>query len=250
MGITRAIWDREEDLFITFEGPDGSGKTTQIQLLYQYLRERGYPVYLTREPGGTSIGDQIRAVLHDVRNTEMRPEAEILLYSASRAQLVGQVIRPRLAAGEIVLCDRYAESTLAYQGYGRLLDLPTLRYITAFATGGLRPDLIIYLDLPVEEGLRRRLAAYQAGGAEWNRMDQEEVAFHQRVRAGYLQMAAAEPDRWLVLDAAQPVDVIQERIREAVIARLEKVGRVTEGHNRSRTLDGEIIQEGDGEGKR
>lgn len=213
-------------MFITFEGPDGSGKTTQIQLLYQYLHERGYPVYLTREPGGTSIGDQIRAVLHDVRNTEMRPEAEILLYSASRAQLVGQVIRPHLAAGEVVLCDRYAESTLAYQGHGRQLDLPTLRDITAFATGGLRPDLIVYLDLPIEEGLYRRLAAHRVGGEEWNRMDQEEAAFHRRVRAGYLQMATAEPDRWLILDAAQPVDVIQRRIREAVVARLEGTGEI------------------------
>jgi dTMP kinase len=207
-------------LFITFEGPDGSGKTTQIQFLYQCLQERGYPVYLTREPGGTDIGDQIRAVLHDVGNTEMRPEAEILLYSASRAQLVGQVIRPRLAAGEIVLCDRYAESTLAYQGYGRQLDLPMLQSITAFATGCLWPDLIIYLDLPVEEGLRRRLIAHEIDGAEWNRLDQEETAFHRRVRDGYLKMAAAEPDRWLVLDAAQPVDVVQRQIREAALARL------------------------------
>jgi len=232
-------------LFITFEGPDGSGKTTQIRLLYQYLQERGYPVYLTREPGGTSIGDQIRTVLHDVGNTEMRPEAEILLYSASRAQLVGQVIRPRLAAGEIVLCDRYAESTLAYQGYGRQLDLPMLRDITAFATGGLRPDLIIYLDLPVEEGLRRRLAAHQVDGAEWNRLDQEEAAFHRRVRAGYLQMAAAEPDRWLVLDAAQPVDVVQRHIREAVIARLEGTGEVARGCGRSRAPDGGMRERGE-----
>ncbi len=208
-------------MFITFEGPDGSGKTTQVHLLYRYLKEQGYPVYLAREPGGTRIGDQIRAVLHDVRNVEMRPEAEILLYSASRAQLVGQVIRPRLAAGDIVLCDRYAESTLAYQGYGRQLDLATLQIITQFATGGLRPDLIIYLDIPVEEGLRRRLAAHQQDGAEWNRMDQETVDFHRRVRTGYLQMAQAEPERWCVVDASQPVDVIQQRIREEVLARLE-----------------------------
>ncbi|MEO0249573.1 MAG: dTMP kinase [candidate division WOR-3 bacterium] len=206
--------------FITFEGPDGSGKTTQAQLLYQYLRERGYPVFLTREPGGTGIGDQIREVLHSLANTEMLPQTEILLYSASRAQLVGQVIRPHLARGEIVLCDRYADSTLAYQGYGHGLDLQILQIITNFATGGLRPDLTFYLDIDVEEGLRRKLAAHKAGRAEWNRMDQQELAFHRRVREGYLQMAAAEPERWLVIEATQPAEVAQQVIRAEVEARL------------------------------
>ncbi len=207
-------------LFITFEGPDGSGKTTQAQLLYEYLQERGYPVFLTREPGGTGIGDQIREVLHSLENTEMLPQTEILLYSASRAQLVGQIIRPHLARGEIVLCDRYADSTLAYQGYGHGLDLQVLQVITTFATGGLKPDLTIYLDIDVEEGLRRKLAAYQAGEAEWNRMDQQEIAFHRRVREGYLQMAAAEPERWVVIEAAQPEDVAQQAIRAKVEAKL------------------------------
>jgi dTMP kinase len=212
-------------LFITFEGPDGSGKTTQAQLLYEYLQERGYPVFLTREPGGTGIGDQIREVLHSLENTEMLPQTEILLYSASRAQLVGQIIRPHLARGEIVLCDRYADSTLAYQGYGHGLDLQVLQVITAFATGGLKPDLTIYLDIDVEEGLRRKLAAYQAGEAEWNRMDQQELAFHRRVRQGYLQMVAAEPERWVVIEAAQPADAAQRAIRAEVEAKLKAVGQ-------------------------
>jgi dTMP kinase len=207
-------------LFITFEGPDGSGKTTQAQFLYEYLQERGYPVFLTREPGGTGIGDQIREVLHSLENTEMFPQTEILLYSASRAQLVGQIIRQHLARGEIVLCDRYADSTLAYQGYGHGLDLQVLQVITAFATGGLKPDLTIYLDIDVEEGLRRKLAAYQTGEAEWNRMDQQEIAFHRRVREGYLQMVAAEPERWVVIEAAQPANVAQRAIRAEVEARL------------------------------
>ena len=207
-------------LFITFEGPDGSGKTTQAQLLYEYLQERGYPVFLTREPGGTGIGDQIREVLHSLENTEMLPQTEILLYSASRAQLVGQIIRPHLARSEIVLCDRYADSTLAYQGYGHGLDLQVLQVITTFATGGLKPDLTIYLDIDVEEGLRRKLAAYEAGEAEWNRMDQQEIAFHRRVREGYLQMVAAEPERWVIIEAAQLEDVAQQAIRAKVEAKL------------------------------
>lgn len=207
-------------MFITFEGPDGSGKTTQIALLVNYLHAAGYPVFATREPGGTPIGDQIRAVLHDLRNVQMHPRTEILLYAASRAQLVEQEIRPRLAAGEIVLCDRYADSTLAYQGYGRGLDLPTLRTILDFATGGLRPDLTFYLDISVEEGLRRRQQAAQ-GGAEWNRMDAQSLAFHQRVRQGYLALIAAEPSRWVHLDGEGDRDAIQAQIRAIVLARLE-----------------------------
>jgi dTMP kinase len=199
-------------LFITFEGPDGSGKSTQINLIANQLSRQGYKVLCTREPGGTAIGDQIRQVLHDIKNTEMSARAEILLYSASRAQLVEQVILPHLAEGGVVLCDRYADSTYAYQGYGRQLDFETLRLITGFATQGLKPDLTIYLDVLVEEGLRRKSAANVTGGGEWNRMDQLELAFHQRVRTGYLEMARQEPERWLIVDASAPVDQINQLI--------------------------------------
>lgn len=211
-------------MFITFEGPEGSGKTTQIKTLHDYLVGLGYDVLLTREPGGTGIGDQIRAVLHDVRNIAMLPNTEILLYSASRAQIVGEVIRPALQRGQIVLCDRYADSTLAYQGYGHGLDLEILETITRFATGGLKPDLTIYLDIPIEEGLRRKRKAFEAGESEWNRMDCKEIPFHQRVRAGYLQMAAAEPTRWLVLDASRSPQEIQADIRKQVETLLREKG--------------------------
>lgn len=203
--------------FITFEGPEGSGKTTQMRLLAAWLEAQGRRVVMTREPGGTRIGDSIRALLLDPMHTEMRPETEILLFSAARAQIVGQVIRPHLAQGGIVLCDRFADSTLAYQGYGRQLDLAILRQITAFATGNLTPDLTICLDLPVEEGLRRKRRGDQA---EWNRMEQETLAFHERVRRGFLALAAAEPTRWLVLDATQSVEEIQRQIREGLAAHL------------------------------
>lgn len=210
--------------FVTFEGPDGSGKTTQIQALYSHLRKDGYPVLLVREPGGTDIGDQIRATLHDPKNIKMLPNTETLLYSASRAQLVGQMIRPALQAGTMVLCDRYAESTLAYQGYGHRLDLELLRAITAFVTGGLLPDLVIYLDMDAERALRRKQAAFRAGESEWNRMDQKELGFHQRVRAGYLEMAKEEPERWFILDAVRPIAALEERIRKRVKRLLTEQG--------------------------
>ena len=203
-------------MFITFEGPDGSGKSTQIGLLTTYLQAQGRRVYRTREPGGTSIGDQIRDVLHSVNNTEMRPVTEILLYSASRAQLVAQVIKPMLAEGYTVLCDRYADSTYAYQGYGRQLDMAMLQRITQFATQNLKPDLTIYLDLPVEDGLMRKRKANDAGEGELNRMDRQAAAFYERVRQGYLQMAQAEADRWRVIDARQSVEQIHRQICAAV----------------------------------
>jgi dTMP kinase len=199
--------------FITFEGPDGSGKSTQIHLLAEFLRGQGCNVLTTREPGGTPIGEQIRDVLHSLHNKAMSPRAEILLYCASRAQLVEQLIRPHLAAGGVVLCDRYADSTLAYQGYGHGLHLLTLRMILGFATGGLRPDLTIYLDVESEEGLRRR----KAGGDEWNRMDEQSLDFHRRVRLGYLALAHDQPQRWRVLDGTRPVDLIAEEIRSFVL---------------------------------
>jgi dTMP kinase len=214
-------------LFITFEGPDGSGKTTQVQLLAEYLEALGHQVLVTREPGGTSIGDQIRSVLHDVKNSEMTCETEFLLYSASRAQLVRQALLPHLARGGTVLCDRFADSSLAYQGYGRELDLKAIRSITQFATGGLTPDLTVYLDLAVEEGIQRKQAAHRAQAGEWNRLDQQTLDFHRRVHQGYLQIARTDPDRWLIIDAAQSVADTQATIRRRLEELLSKVREVT-----------------------
>lgn len=194
-------------LFITFEGPDGSGKTTQARLLAEYLRARGYAVVLTREPGGTTIGEQLREVILSTRNRMMRNETEVLLFSAARAQIVAEVIRPALAAGKIVLCDRYADSTLAYQGYGLSLDLDALRAITRFATGGLVPDLTFFVDVPVQVGLARR----QRG--KTNRLDQKDIEYHTRVRNGYWELVRAEPQRFIVIDGTRAVDTVQNEIR-------------------------------------
>lgn len=203
-------------MFITLEGPDGSGKSTQASLLVNFLRQRGSSVLATREPGGTAIGDQVRSVLSNLENTAMHPRTEILLFQASRAQLVEQVIRPQLARRGIVVCDRYADSTLAYQGYGHQVDMARLRAIVEFATGGLKPDLTLLLDIDVEEGLRRRTKS-----GEWNRLDAYDLAFHQRVRQGYFQLAQDEPQRWVKIDAAQPPVMVQADIQRVVLERLE-----------------------------
>ena len=206
--------------FITFEGPEGSGKTTQVASLAAFLHKRDLAVTTTREPGGTPIGDEIRSVLMGLKNTEMRPRTEILLFQASRAQLVEQVIRPRLADGNIVLSDRYADSTLAYQGYGyQLFSLDELRTLIAFATGGLVPDLTVLLDVEVRLGLERRM---KEGG--WTRMDAYDGSYHERVRHGFLEMAQAEPDRWVVIDANQSLEAVQIEIRAVVFERLQKRG--------------------------
>jgi dTMP kinase len=203
-------------MFITFEGSDGSGKTSQIPALAKLLRESGYNVLTTREPGGTLIGDQIRAILSDHGNTAMSARAESLLFMAARAQLVSEVIQPHLQVGGIVISDRYAESTLAYQGYGRKLDLQQLRVLLDYATYALKPDLILLLDIDVEVGLRRRM---QGGGL--NRLDILEVDFYQRVRRGYLEMASADPQRWIIVDADRPPELIQAEISKIVLGRLE-----------------------------
>ena len=213
-------------LFITFEGPDGSGKSTQIKLLSEALTAAAYDVLTVREPGGTPISEQIRDVVHSLRNREMSDRTECLLYNAARAQLVDQLIVPHLRQrGGIVLSDRYADSTLAYQGYGRGLELTAVRNVIAFATHNLKPDVTFYLDLEVEEGIERR----KRGGGEWNRLDDQALEFHRRVRAGYLQMVSEEPDRWVCIDAARTVDVIQAEIVAQVWQRLKKRERAIEG---------------------
>jgi len=204
-------------LFITFEGPEGSGKTTQMHALADYLQSIGHDVLTTREPGGTSIGDRVRSILLDPMNVEMLPPTEFLLFSAARAQHVGQVIRPHLLRGGIVLCDRFADSSLAYQGCGYQLDLEVLKTITAFATSGLVPDLTMYFDLAVEAGLRRKAGG---SGDAWNRMEQKEIAFHERVRTGYLDLAVQEPERWVVVDATGDIDAVQAEVRKLVARRI------------------------------
>ena len=208
-------------MFISIEGLDGSGKTTQAQRLYDWLRLRGHDVLLTREPGGTPIGEQIRALLHDLDNTAMQPATELLLYNASRAQLVAEELRPQLESGGIALCDRYADSTLAYQGYGHGQDLERLRSVIDAATGGLQPDVTIFLDIAPQAALERRRMA-SLFGEEWNRLDDLELAFHQRVYAGYQALAAAEPQRWLCVDARRSILETQGTLREALAARLQQ----------------------------
>lgn len=206
-------------MFITFEGPEGSGKSSQIVLLAEFLQGEGFNVLSTREPGGTRIGDQIRNTLHDVANTEMVAPAEILLYSASRAQLVRQRILPALEEGHVVLCDRFADSTIAYQGYGRGLDLDDVLAVTRFATGGLTPHLTFLLDIDVERGLARRLE----GAAEMNRLDLENIAFHQRVRQGYHQLAALDPRRWVIIDADRGPEIVQADLQQVFLERHKKL---------------------------
>lgn len=204
-------------MFITLEGPEGSGKSTQIKRLAKRLEDLGYPVITTREPGGTSIGDQIRHVLVRMENKELHPRTEILLFLAARAQLVEQLIKPALQNGKIILCDRYGDSTLAYQGYGHGLDLEKLRQMLDFATDHLKPDLTILLDLDVKMGLMRKKAE-----DEWNRLDAYEVLFHERVREGYQKLAGEEPERWRIVDASQGIDAVQDDLYRIVLDALHK----------------------------
>ena len=206
-------------MFITLEGPDGSGKSMQIPLLADFIRLQGYEVLTTREPGGTNIGDQIRQVIMKLGNTSMNPRTEILLFCAARAQIVEEVLRPNLARGVVVISDRYADSTLAYQGYGHGVNLDDLHRLLNFATGGLSPDLTLLLDVDAEEGLKRR----QSSGGEWNRLDAYAIEFHKRVRNGYHSLAGAEPDRWKLIDASQTPEIVQSTLRQVVLEKLSTV---------------------------
>lgn len=199
-------------LFITVEGPDGSGKTAQLKALVSKLEGMNLPVLATREPGGTSISNQIRGTLLDLKNTAMIDRTEALLYQAARAQLVEELIKPHLQQGGIVICDRYADSTLAYQGYGHQNSLSDLRSIINYATGGLTPDRTLLLDLDPEIGLQRRI-----NGGNFNRLDAYDLSFHKRVREGYRQLAQEEPDRWIILDASQSFDVVQKMLWETMV---------------------------------
>jgi dTMP kinase len=198
--------------FFVFEGPEGGGKSLQASWLAASLREDGYQVVLTREPGGTPLGEEIRTLLLRRDGYTMLPAAEALLMSAARAQHVADVIRPALVAGAVVICDRFVDSTYAYQGGGRGLAEEPLRAIQHVATDGLEPDLRILLDVPVEVGLARRLAERQSV----NRIDAASAAFHERVRRSFLSLAATSPERWVVIDAQQPVDTVARLVRQAI----------------------------------
>ncbi|NVN99617.1 MAG: dTMP kinase [Geobacteraceae bacterium] len=213
-------------LFITFEGVEGCGKTTQIRLLADALERSGKSVKLTREPGGCPIADKIRGILLDAANSEMTPTAELLLYAAARAQHIKEVITPAMKAGNIVLCDRFTDATLAYQGFGRGLDIDLIKKLNETATGGCRPELTILIDCPVEIGLGRAVARIEAGSAadknhlREERFERESLEFHQRVRNGYLKLAADAPERFVIIDGAGSVDEISTRIFEAVLPRI------------------------------
>ena len=212
--------------FITFEGGEGSGKSVQARALRRRLQRAAIPALLTHEPGGTVLGARIGRWLKWAHTVEMSPLSELLLFNASRAELVSDVIRPALKDGTVVICDRYTDSTVVYQGYAKELDLETLRRVNDIATGGLRPDLTVLLDIPVDEGFARKK------GQARDRFEQEDTAFHQRVREGYLALADAEPERWLVVDAAQSrakvEQVIWDRVRRLLGEMTGSESHVTE----------------------
>lgn len=201
-------------MFITLEGTEASGKSTHLRLLADELSRLSYPVFTTREPGGSPVGDQIRNIL--LHGEALDATAELMLFLADRAQHVSQVIRPHLENGDIVLCDRYADSTVCYQGYGRGLDIVFLRSLNRFVTKDLQPDLTLVFDLPIEIALTRRKRE------EGDRIDCEEVSFHQRVREGFLKEVAREPERFRVIDASTSIEAVFKDVLAIVLPILER----------------------------
>ena len=197
-------------LFITFEGGDGCGKSTQSRILYQKLLQLNIPCILIQEPGGTPLGIEVGNLLKTNRQIEIEPLAELFLFAACRAQIVSEIIKPALDAAKIVLCDRFADSTIVYQGFARGIDLNLVNLINDAATCGLKPDLTILLDIPPQPGLRRK------GNSHSDRFETEDIAFHQRVREGYLELARREPGRWLVINGEQTGEMISQIIWEKV----------------------------------
>lgn len=203
---------KSKGFFITFEGIEGSGKTTQAKLLADYLRSKNIPVLLTREPGGSEISEKIREILINPKNTEMCAKTECLLYAASRAQHVEQVILPAIASGKTVISDRFADATLAYQGYGRKLPIEMLRQLNDFATGGLEPHLTFLLNLPAEIGLARARKRKH----NLDRLEQEAIDFHRRVHDGYLEIAKQSHGRFKIIDASNSIEIIHDEIKDCI----------------------------------
>ena len=201
-------------LFITFEGTDGAGKTTQIQRLASDLRQTGYDVCLTREPGGTPISEQIRDMLLNPDHSEMAPTTELLLYAASRSQHVSEVIKPALEAGKVVISSRFADAMVVYQGYGRGLDIDRIHHLNRIATDGVTPDVTFVLDLPVEIGLQRIQNSNSRGGLD--RLEREKIDFHRRLREGYQTIARQEPQRLKIIDAKVSPKRVYAQIQEAI----------------------------------
>ncbi len=202
----------DRGLFITFEGTDGAGKTTQIQRLTADLRQTGYDVCLTREPGGTPISEQIRDMLLNPDHSEMAATTELLLYAASRAQHVSEVIKPALEAGKVVISSRFADAMVVYQGYGRGLDLERINHLNRIATDGVTPDVTFVLDLPVEIGLQR--VQNSRGGLD--RLEREKIEFHRRLREGYQILAKQEPQRLKIIDSQVNSEQVYARIQAII----------------------------------
>jgi dTMP kinase len=201
--------------FVTFEGIEGSGKTTQVRRLSEYLKDRGIPHRVTREPGGTGLADEVRSLLLSPREEPVFPETELLLYEAARAQHVRGVIRPALDSGTAVLCDRFHDATAAYQGFSRGIDASQVEWLNRFASGGLTPDLTFLLDVAPEDGFAR----IRGRGGRPDRIESESLGFHRNVREGYLRLQERQPDRILRIDGSLPADEVFQRIRETVSAR-------------------------------